>query len=58
MSAIGFVGAAGALLVGRSLIDTALFDTDTGAAAGRHADESRREKVNRQKTTSRIASQS
>jgi hypothetical protein len=36
---MGFEGGRGRLLVARSFTDTGLFETASGAAAGRHADE-------------------
>jgi len=53
-----FAGGNGRLVVGRSLIDTGVFETETGGAAGRQAEESKKEKVKRQKKTARIKNQS
>src|SRR5205085_7705946 len=58
ISPIGLPGGIGRLVVGRSLIDTGVFETETGAAAGRQAEESKKAKVKRQKKTTRIENQS
>ncbi|MEQ1922932.1 MAG: hypothetical protein ABL952_10540 [Pyrinomonadaceae bacterium] len=45
MSAIGFDGGIGTLVVGRSFIEMGRFETVTGAAAGRQADPSKKAKA-------------
>ena len=48
---MGLEGGSGTLVTGLSLIDTARFETATGAAAGRHAEKSKKAKVKSKKVT-------